>query len=409
MKSWEIAKMAWKALGVNRLRSALTTSGITIGIFSIISVMTAISALQSSIETGLSFLGSNTFQFSAYPSGIQVWGDEKYRNRMKIDYQTYLNFARIMGDAAEVICPKVWDNSTQAVFENKKTNPNIELCGTNQGFLAANNFRIGDGRNLSPEDIAFSRSVCVIGQQLVRRLFPQGKAVGNVIKLNAKKYTVIGTLAEKGSSFGGNEDNITLIPITKFFENYGSRERSLNIAIAAKNQIVYERTMGIAIGAFRASRGLRPEEANDFEIYSNDSLSGVFRSIAATVRIGAFVISAIALVAAGVGIMNIMLVSVAERTKEIGIRKSLGARYRDIRTQFLLEALFLSLFGSVGGIVLGVLAGNGLAVWLQAAIVFPWGWAIAGVLVCAAIGVGFGLYPAHKAACLDPIEALRHE
>ena len=409
MKSWEIAKMAWKALGVNRLRSALTTSGITIGIFSIISVMTAISALQSSIETGLSFLGSNTFQFSAYPSGIKVWGDEKYRNRMKIDYQTYLNFARIIGDAAEVICPKVWDDSTQAVFDNKKTNPNIELCGTNQGFLAANNFRIGHGRNLSPEDIAFSRSVCVIGQQLVRRLFPQGKAVGNVIKLNAKNYTVIGTLAEKGSSFGGNEDNITLIPITKFFENYGSRERSLNIAIEAKNQIVYDRTMGIAIGAFRVSRGLRPEEANDFEIYSNDSLSGVFRSIAATVRIGAFVISAIALVAAGVGIMNIMLVSVAERTKEIGIRKSLGARQRDIRTQFLLEALFLSLFGSVGGIVLGVLAGNGLAVWLQAAIVFPWGWAIAGVLVCAAIGVGFGLYPAHKAACLDPIEALRYE
>ncbi len=125
MKSWEIAKMAWKALGVNKLRSALTTSGITIGIFSIISVMTAISALQTSIETGLSFLGSNTFQFSMYPSGIKVWGDEKYRNRRKIDYQTYLNFARIMGDEAEVICPKVWDNSTQAVFENKKTNPNI--------------------------------------------------------------------------------------------------------------------------------------------------------------------------------------------------------------------------------------------------------------------------------------------
>ncbi len=249
----------------------------------------------------------------------------------------------------------------------------------------------------------------MVGQQLVRRLFPQGNAVGNVIKLNAKNYTVVGTLAEKGSSFGGNEDNIVLIPITKFFENYGSRERSLNIAIEAKNQIVYERTMGIAIGAFRVSRGLRPDEANDFEIYSNDSLAGVFRSIAATVRIGAFVISAIALVAAGVGIMNIMLVSVAERTKEIGIRKSLGARQRDIRMQFLLEALFLSLFGSAGGIILGVLAGNGLAVWLQAALVFPWGWAIAGVLVCSAIGVGFGLYPAHKAAGLDPIEALRYE
>jgi putative ABC transport system permease protein len=409
MKTWELVKMAWKALGANKLRSTLTTSGITIGIFSIISVMTAITALQTSIETGLSFLGSNIFQFSKYPNGINVWGDAKYRNRKSIDYQTYSKFVRLMGDEVEAICPKVWDDSTQAVFENKKTNPNIELCGTNQDFLAANNFRMSDGRNLTVEDVEFARSVCVIGQQLVQRLFPQGHAVGNTIKLNERNYQVIGTLAEKGSNFGGNDDNLVLIPIAKFFENYGSRERSLNIAVEAKNQMVYERTMGISIAAFRIARGLRPEDANDFEIYSNDSLAGAFRSIAATVRVGAFVISAIALVAAGVGIMNIMLVSVTERTREIGIRKSLGARQRDIRMQFLLEALFLSLIGATAGIILGVAAGNGLAIWLQASVVFPFGWAIVGVLICSVIGVGFGLYPAHKAASLNPIDALRYE
>jgi putative ABC transport system permease protein len=409
MKIWELVKMAWKALGVNRLRSALTTSGIAIGIFSIISVMTAISALQSSIETGLTFLGSNTFQFSKYPTGIKVWGDEKYRNRKNIDYQTYAKFARLMQSEVDVICPKVWDDSTQARFEKKTTNPNIDACGTTQDFLAANNFRISEGRNLSAEDVEFSRSVCAIGQQIVQRLFPQGHAVGSIIKLNEKNYEVIGTLAEKGSSFGGNDDNFVLIPISKFFDNYGSRERSLNIAVEAKNQILYERTMGISIGAFRIARGLRPEEANDFEIYSNDSLAGAFRSIAGTVRIGAFIISAIALVAAGIGIMNIMLVSVTERTKEIGIRKSLGARQSDIRIQFLLEALFLSLLGAAAGIILGVGAGNGLALWLRATVVFPIDWAIIGVLVCSLIGVGFGLYPAHKAALLDPIEALRYE
>jgi putative ABC transport system permease protein len=409
MNTWELVKMAWKALGANRLRSVLTTSGITIGIFSIISVMTAISALQASIEAGLSFLGSNTFQFSKYPSGIRVLGDEKYRNRRNLDYQTYGKFARLMENEADVICPKIWDDSTQAVFENKRTNPNIELCGTTLDFLAVNNFRISDGRNLSVEDVEFSRSVCVIGQQLVERLFPQGHAVGNTIKLNEKNYEVIGTLAEKGSNFGGNDDNLVLMPITKFFENYGSRERSLNIAIEARNQLVYEQTLGKAIGAFRIARGLRPEDSSDFEIYSNDSLANAFRSIAATVRVGAFIVSAIALVAAGIGIMNIMLVSVTERTKEIGIRKSLGARQRDIRMQFLLEALFLSLLGAAAGIILGLLAGNGLAIWLQASVVFPVGWAILGVLVCSAIGVGFGLYPAHKAASLDPIEALRYE
>jgi putative ABC transport system permease protein len=183
----------------------------------------------------------------------------------------------------------------------------------------------------------------------------------------------------------------------------------VNIAIQARNQLVYEKTMGYAIGAFRKARGLRPEDPNDFEIYSNDSLASAFRDIAGMVRIGAFVISTIALIAAGVGIMNIMLVSVTERTKEIGVRKSLGARQRDIRLQFLLEALFLSLLGAVSGIILGVAAGNGFAAFVKAQLVFPWGWSIVGVLVCSAIGIIFGLYPAHKAASLDPIEALRYE
>ena len=402
-------KMAWKALGANKLRSTLTASGITIGIFSIISVMTAISGLESSMQTGLSILGSNIFQFSKYPIGIKIEGDERYRNRRNIDYGTYLKFARMMGDKAQMVCPKVWDDSTQGVFENRKTNPNIQLCGTNQGFLSVNTFLLEDGRNLSREDIEFTRNVCVVGQQIKKRLFPQGIAVGNVIRLDSKEYEVIGTLAEKGGGFGGPDDNIVLIPITKFLENYGTQQRSLNIAVEAQNQIAYERTMGLAIGAFREARGLRPEEANDFEIYSNDSIEGVLRSIAGNVRIGAFVISTIALVAAGVGIMNIMLVNVTERTKEIGMRKSVGARNFDIRMQFLFEALFLSLAGAIGGIVLGVAAGNGLAIWLRATAIFPWDWAIVGIIFCSAIGIGFGLYPAHKAASLNPVEALRHE
>ena len=173
MRLLETMRMAWRALSANKLRSALTASGMMIGIFSIISVMTAISALQSSIETGLSFLGSNIFQFSKYPIGIRVAGDEKYRNRRNIDYGTYLKFARLMGDQAPIVCPKVWDNNTQGVFENKKTNPNIQLCGTNEGFLSANNFLLEEGRNLSREDIEFTRNVCVVGQQIVKRLFPQ--------------------------------------------------------------------------------------------------------------------------------------------------------------------------------------------------------------------------------------------
>jgi putative ABC transport system permease protein len=405
----EIISMAWRSLGANKLRSGLTISGITVGIFSVISVMTTISALQSSIESGLSFLGADIFQFAKYPGTINAFGDDRFRNRRNIDYETYLIFSRLIGDRVELITPKVFDDRVQAVFENRKTNPNLEVCGTNQGFIASNNYSIAAGRNLTANDVELARNVCVIGTSVIDRLFPEGGAVGKMIRLDGRTYEVVGTFAPKGEAFGANQDNEVIIPITKFFENYGSRNRTVNIAVQARNQIVYEKTLGYAIGAFRKARGLKPEDSNDFEIYSNDSLASAFRNIAGMVRIGAFVISTIALVAAGVGIMNIMLVSVTERTKEIGVRKSLGARQRDIRLQFLLEALFLSLLGALSGIVLGVAAGNGFAAFVKAQLVFPWGWSIAGVLVCSAIGIGFGLYPAHKAASLDPIEALRYE
>jgi putative ABC transport system permease protein len=405
----EITLMAWRSLGANKLRSALTVSGIMIGIFSVISVMTTISALQASIETGLTFLGSNIFQLSKYPVNFSVVGDSRFKNRRNISYSDYLEFARLMGTEAGLICPKVWDNGQQAVFGNRKTNPNLELCGTNEGFTTANEFQIEDGRNLLKEDVEFDRAVCVVGQQVFQRLFPQRAAVGQTIRIDERKYEVVGVFASKGGAFGSNDDNIVAIPITRFFQDFGSKNRTISLAVEARNQLVYERTKGLAIGALRRARGLRPEDPNDFEIYSNDSLAAAFRSIAETVRIGAFVISTVALIAAGVGIMNIMLVSVTERTREIGVRKALGARQRDIRRQFLLEALFLSLFGAFSGIVFGVVAGNVLATWLQAQVVFPWGWSLAGVLVCSAIGIGFGFYPAQKAASLDPIEALRYE
>jgi putative ABC transport system permease protein len=409
MLVFEIISMAWRALGANKLRSALTTSGISIGIFSIISVMTVIAALQTSIESGISYLGVNIFQFAKFPNGFVAMSNPLYKNRRNIDFQDYLEYRRLMGDAVDVICPKYWEEASRARYQNRETNPNVRLCGTNEGFIHAHKMTIAEGRNISPEDVEFSRSVCVIGDAIVKRLFPQGRAVGKTINVGGRNFEVIGTFQAKGSSSGNAEDNFCILPITKFMENFGTKERTIFMATQAKNQLVYEQTLGRAIGAFRKARGLAPEERNDFEIYSNDSLAAAFRNVAGTIRIGAFVISTIALIAAGVGIMNIMLVSVTERTKEIGVRKSLGARQADIRLQFLLEALFLSLIGAIFGIGLGVLAGNGLAAWLQANPVFPWGWAIAGVIVCSAIGIGFGLYPAHKAASLDPIEALRYE
>jgi putative ABC transport system permease protein len=406
--------MAISSLGANKLRAALTMTGITIGVFSIISVMTAIGALQYSIENGISFLGSNIFQFAKYPVNIDAGGgnvQKKYQNRRNITYRQALRYYELMEGSAREICLKCFgrDLKGQAVYNGIKTTPSLTVVGTNRSFLTANAYTLGYGRNLNDEDVDLARSVLVVGKMIEKRLFPHESPIGKVIRMSGHTYTVIGVLAEKGTSFGQSQDDICMMPITRFFENYGEANRTVNIATQPFSTELYSRTLDKGISAMRIARGLGANQENDFEIYTNDSLKSAFVNVAGIVSIGAFVISFIALVAAGIGIMNIMLVSVTERTKEIGVRKSIGARSRDIMRQFLTEAVFISEAGGILGIVLGVVGGDLLAVWLQADLIFPYGWAIAGLLVCSGIGIGFGLYPAYRAASLDPIEALRYE
>jgi putative ABC transport system permease protein len=407
----EILKMALSSLGANKLRAALTMVGITIGVFSVISVMTAIGALQSSIESGISFLGSNIFQFAKLPATITAAGEaqKKFVNRRNITYPQALRYAQLMEDSAREICLKSFDFKGQAVYNGMKTTPSLAVVGTNKSFLAANAYTLAYGRNLTDEDVEFARSVLVVGKVIEKRLFPHESPIGKTIRLNGHNYAIVGVMAEKGTAFGQSQDDICAMPITRFFENYGEANRTVNIATQSFSNETYNATLGKGIGAMRMARGLRPTDPDDFEIYSNDSLKSAFANIAGIVRIGAFVISFIALLAAGIGIMNIMLVSVTERTKEIGVRKSIGARRRDILRQFLTEAVFISEAGGILGILLGVIGGDLLAAWLQANLIFPFGWALAGLIVCSAIGIGFGLYPAYRAASLDPIEALRYE
>jgi putative ABC transport system permease protein len=409
----EILAMALSSLGANKLRAALTMTGITIGVFSIISVMTAIGALQNSIESGISFLGSNVFQFAKYPVNIDAGGEtkKKYQNRRNITYRQAQRYYELMRGDAQEICLKCFgrDLKGQAVYNGVKTTPSLTIVGTNQGFLVANAFTLGYGRNLNEEDVELAREVIVIGKAIEKRLFPHESPIGKVIRMSGHTYTVVGVLAEKGTSFGQSQDDFCVIPITRFFENYGEANRTVNIATQPFSTELYNRTLDKGISAMRIARGLNANQENDFEIYTNDSLKSAFVNVAGVVSIGAFVISFIALVAAGIGIMNIMLVSVTERTKEIGVRKSIGARSGDILRQFLTEAVLISEAGGVVGIVLGVIFGNLLAAWLKADLIFPFGWAIAGLVVCSAIGIGFGFYPAYRAAKLDPIEALRFE
>jgi len=409
----EILRMALGSLGVNKLRSFLTMSGITIGVFSVIGVMTAVTALRNSIETGLSFLGTNMFQFAKYP--VTGGGDgasrRRYQLRRDITLAQAMRYQQLMAGTTEVVCLKTFDQTGQgqAVYNGRKTTPGLTFGGTNEHFLTANQFTIDQGRNFTADDIELARPVIIIGQGILKKLFVAESPLGKLIKIRDHTYTVIGTFAEKGSQFGNSQDDIGMVPITRYLNDFGSERVSINIATQAANQAVYNETIEKAITAMRIVRHLQPEDENDFELYSNDSLIAAFAKVADVIAAGSFVISGIALLAAGVGIMNIMLVSVTERTKEIGIRKSIGARKKNILTQFLIEAVAISLAGGLMGILLGVAGGNGVALLLKASMVFPWNWALIGVLVCSGIGVGFGFYPAWKASSLDPIEALRYE
>ncbi|MCU1228451.1 MAG: macB 7 [Acidobacteria bacterium] len=404
----EIFRLAVNALRTNKLRSFLTMLGVAIGVFSVIGVMTALNVISGSIESGLSFLGSNIFQFAKYPTINTNDSEEKFANRRDISLEQARTFSRLMEGQANAICFKVFSGGKPVSYGREKKQGNT-IAGTNEYFLVANSYALGYGRNISAEDVDLGRNVAVVGADIRKKLFPNETPLNKVIKVNERPYQIIGVFAEKGSSFGQSQDDMVIVPITRFFFDFGSANRTVNIAIQSTSQATYNQTLDKAIGAMRVARGLKLGSENDFEIYSNDTLVSAFGQIAGTVKIGAFVVSVIALLAAGIGIMNIMLVSVTERTREIGLRKAIGARRDDIVRQFLLEAIVLSELGGLAGILSGVVGGNGIALLFDMSMVFPWGWAITGLVVCSVIGIGFGFYPAWKAASLHPIEALRFE
>lgn len=382
--------------------------GIAVGVFSVIGVMTVITGLRTNIEKGLNVLGANSFQFSKYPAINFSDPRQRFANRRDISFDQADRFKELMRGTAEVSL-QLRRGGRRVSYLDRRTNPNTGLIGSDENFAVSRNFEVATGRDLGADDVEFGRAVVVLGSEIVERLFPNEDPLGRVVRIDGQSYTVIGVFASKGSAFGQSQDNNALTPITRYLQIYGRHRQSIGVNVQAPNQAALEPAQEVAIGMMRRVRGLEPEDGNDFELFSNETLIESFNKVAGTVAVGAFVISAIALLASGVGVMNIMLVSVTERTKEIGIRKSIGAKKRNILTQFLIEAVLLSMVGGLAGVSIGVIGGNVAAHFLSASAVFPWGWAITGLVVCSAIGVGFGFYPAWKAASLDPIEALRYE
>lgn len=290
----------------------------------------------------------------------------------------------------------------------KKTK-GVYLYGGSQGSLRALNAFIGDGRDLTQQDIDNYRRVVILGMDAVDQLFPFEDPLGKAISIDGIDFNIIGVLERRGELFGQSQDNYVIIPMTIYLQRYADSRSSLAITVEAQSAELYDKTMDEAIGVLRAIRKVEPGIENDFEVSSNAELIETFSSFTAGVKLFALAVSVIALVVAGIGIMNIMLVSVTERIKEIGIRKAIGATRRDILTQFLAEAVFLSQFGGIVGVLLGLAGGNLVAMLLNVPAKIPFDWVIIGLVVCSVIGIGFGIYPAYKAAKLDPIDALRYE
>ncbi|MDE3099442.1 MAG: ABC transporter permease [Verrucomicrobiota bacterium] len=402
--------MSLHAIAVHKLRSTLTLLGVLIGVFSIIVVSTAMRVLEQNVERNLSQLGGSTFAVQKFPpvqfGNRRDW--EKYWRRKDIT----LEQGKVVEEKATLagavgVEGRFWSGRVRTIYA--KTGPAVALFGETPGSFAAHGWEIADGRILTTPDLDERAAVCVLGAALAKTIFPFGSAVGQPVKLNGIPYNVVGVLAPQGKSLGGLGDNFALIPLTTGLGRYGLRWSGLSILVEARSAIGYADCMEQVRDVLRGVRHVLPGQADDFEIFSNDTLIGQFKSFTLAVRIGVAVVSSLALLAAGVGIMNIMLVSVTERTREIGVRRAIGARKRNIAVQFIIEAIVLCEIGGAFGTLLGVAGGNILAWRMKLPPALPLGGIVLAVILCSVVGTIFGTYPALKAANLDPIESLRYE
>jgi len=415
MRWSDLLFMSTRAILSNKLRSTLTLVGIVAGVASIIAVMTAISVVQSTMEREMSVLGAQVFQAQKWPAGGFHSAEER-RRAMRRPPLTVANANAIREqvESVDLVGAEIWDFGMMAEYHGERTNPNISICGGTPEYPPNNTHYVGLGRNLSQMDLRSARHVAVIGYAIAQRLFPFVDPIGRDIRLDGRKYQVVGVFDEKKSAFGSNFDNYVLIPVTTYLNIYGmigrgGFERSVNITVRAKSPELVADAMEETRQVLRRERGVKPGEPDNFDFFSSQSLITQFNQTTRGVKIAAFVIGIIALVVAGIGIMNIMLVSVTERTKEIGVRKSLGAKPANILLQFLLEAVMLCNVGGVVGIVVGFALGNVITFFTPFYVSVPLQWTFIGLIFCSAVGVGFGLLPAIRASRLHPIDALRYE
>jgi putative ABC transport system permease protein len=413
--------LAYSTVRSNKLRTGITVAIIAFGIMALIGIITAIQSMNEGLRDSFSTMGANGFTIAykerfRFDDGNDNQKVDKTKKAKKSNLDKYIQLYE-----AETFKQKFHYNSLVCIslsgfnnyevhYKEKKTNPNVRLTGGDENYLAVNGFTIETGRNLSLLDVQSGRNVCLLGSDVAAKLFGQfkDKAVDKFVNVGGTPYRVIGVLKSKGSSALLRADNVVITSYNNV-RRTGLSGNSYLIGILANDVSEIDGAVNEATAVFRNVRKLLPTDADNFIIEKSDKLATTFINLLSSIQAAAGAIGLITLIGAAIGLMNIMLVSVNERTREVGLIKALGGKRRNIRQQFLFESVIISLLGALFGIILGVIIGNIFALLLNAGFTIPWAWVIAGILICSGVGLLAGLWPAIKASRLNPIIALRYE
>ena len=419
--------LSWRNIVGNKLRTAITVAIMALGIFALILIITAITAATNSLTTSFSTMGANSFSIRFKERNVRIGGGGPPRDasrttksalkQRKSNTGKIITYDEARAFKERYIFPSLVGLALRGPAnvvvntDRKKTNPDINVIGGDENYLELNGYKIAYGRNITPPEVESGRSVCFLGSGVAKKLFPDNpqKAVDQVVSVDHIPYRVIGVLEEKSSSAFFNTSKIVITSYNNIRRLYSSQSSSFNIGVMVSQINLMDAAIGEAKGTFRPIRKLDVKEEANFYIDKSDSIAETLITNLGFLEKGTIGIAFITLIGAAIGLMNIMLVAVNERTKEIGLAKALGGTKRDIRAQFLWESILISLMGAMFGIISGILVGNLVSLLLHTGFVVPWAWVIAGIFVCSFVGLTAGLYPAAKASALDPIDALRYE
>tara|TARA_B110000444_G_scaffold256348_1_gene292522 strand:+ start:11181 stop:12419 length:1239 start_codon:yes stop_codon:yes gene_type:complete len=402
--------IAINSIKTQLLRTILTVVIIGIGIWALVGILSSVEAMENSISGNFATMGSNTFNIQRYDFNVQRRGGEREKVNPIISYQNIREFIDIYEfPTTQTSISFRGTSGAEVKFESNKTDPEVQVLGINEYYLENTGTEIESGRNFNVFDIQNNNNVCIVGSDFLKSLFVNDNPIGKRISIRGVKFKVIGVLQSKGSTFGNNQDLRVLIPIQVARGIFTAPNINYTISIMVKNTEMLNAAQDEAVVTFRNIRGLSPIEKNDFGMERSDDLINRITSITGYLEIAAWIISIITILGSSIALMNIMLVSVTERTREIGVRKALGAKNSTISTQFFIETIVIGQIGSVLGILLGIVTGMIFSSFFESEFSLPWIPMLWATIITFIVAIIAGFYPAMKASKLDPIESLRYE